>query len=93
MMLLLKRQRREFAVAMLLIHLYTHEDLPEAATECRIDHLTDHVSWSEEHAQHVVRIAVKNNHAVRDGSFLRLTDRGRETARHAIVNFSPSASS
>ena len=93
MLLLRKRQQREFAVAMLLIHLYTHEDLPEAATECRIDHLTDHLSWSEERAQHVVRIAVKNNHAVRDGSFLRLTDSGRQTARDAIVNFSPSATS
>jgi manganese/zinc/iron transport system permease protein len=84
-----RRQKWEFSTAMLLIHLFTHEDLPEAETECCAEHLTEHLSWSEGVADRVVAAAVGRKYIVRDGRFLRLTDRGREMARDAMVNWSP----
>lgn len=85
-----RRQKREFTTMMLLIHLYTHEDLPEAVSECRIDHLTEHLSWPAHTAEKVVEEAVESKFAARDNGLLLLTDRGREVAREAIVNWTPS---
>jgi len=55
-----RRKKRKFALAMLLIHLFTHEDLPEAESECRVDHLTEHLSWTKHHAQRVVEMAIRD---------------------------------
>jgi len=86
-----RRQKWEFAVAMLAIHLFTHEDLPEAATECRVDHLTEHLNWTDQFADRVVELAVRSRQAMLENGLLRLTESGRRMARDAIVNWSPSA--
>ncbi len=84
-----RRQKWEFATAMLVIHLFTHEGLPEAATECRVDHLTDHLNWTEPFAQKVVELAVRQKQAVLENQTLALTDGGRQTASDAIVHWAP----
>ena len=84
-----RRQKWEFTTVMLLIHLYTHEDLPEAALECRIDHLTEHLSWTENSAKRAVEAVNNRKYAVCDGQLLRLTDKGRRLAQEAIVNWTP----
>jgi manganese/zinc/iron transport system permease protein len=82
------RQKWEFAVAMLAIHLFTHEDLPEAATECRADHLTDHLNWSEEFAANAVQRAIDNELVERKvDQLLMLTGRGRQVAKRAMVDW------
>jgi manganese/zinc/iron transport system permease protein len=87
-----RRQRWEFALAMLTIHLYTHEGLPEAAVECRADHLTDHLAWSEGFARQVVDNAIRRRHTTLENGILKLTDKGRDLARQAIVNWAPQPS-
>jgi manganese/zinc/iron transport system permease protein len=84
-----QRQKWEFAVAMLTIHLSVHEGLPEAATECRADHLTDHLNWSQEFADRVLAIAVKDQQIVRDANLLKLTDHGRQQAEQALIHWAP----
>jgi len=84
-----RRQRQEFTTMMLLIHLYTHEDLPEAESECRVDHLTEHLSWSDDIAGRVVAAALDSDYVKSDEQLLRLTDRGRNAAREAIINWTP----
>jgi len=84
-----RKQKREFKVVMLLIHLYNHEGLPEAKCECRKDHLTDHLSWSEEESRQVVEMTLRSGYASIDGELLLLTDRGRSTAKEAIINWTP----
>lgn len=84
-----KRQRWEFAAAMLLIHLFTHEDLPEAETECRADHLTEHLAWTKPFAERVLELAVRDKKVTLEGHRLHLTDLGRKTARDAIVHWAP----
>ena len=84
-----RRQKSDFSIAMLLIHLFTHEDLPEAKSECRIDHLTEHLSWSESLSKRAVEAALGLKYIWLEGQLLRLTDRGREMARNAIVNWAP----
>jgi len=83
------RQRWDFAIAMLAIHLFNHEDTPEADTECRRDHLTDHLNWDENLADQVVDLATRRELIRDESGLLKLTDRGRERAKEAIVNWMP----
>jgi len=79
------RQRWHFALRMLTVHLFNHEGMPEAAEECRVDHLHDHISWAPDFAQRVVRYAERRNAVVEEDGLLTLTDEGRSIAREAIV--------
>lgn len=79
------RQRWEFAEKMLAIHLLHHEGGPEAEEENRVEHLEDHLNWSHDFARTVVRKAQKDGLIRRSDGHLSLTDRGRESAKQAIV--------
>ncbi len=84
-----RKQKREFSVYMLLIHLFSHEGLPEAESECRTDHLTDHLAWNAEMAERAVEDAVDRKLVIRDDKYLRLTEEGTHLARTAMVDWAP----
>lgn len=79
------RQRIEFALEMLLVHLLNHEGLPEAASECHINHLTEHFHWEESFAQKVIRRAEREEFLGRREELLLLTDSGRERAQKSLL--------
>jgi manganese/zinc/iron transport system permease protein len=78
------RQRWEFAQMALAVHLYHHEDLPEATQECRIDHLSYHLRWDDQFADLVVKKGLQNRIILRQAESLVLTDSGRKLARQAM---------
>jgi manganese/zinc/iron transport system permease protein len=78
------RQRWEFAQMALVVHLYHHDGLPEAAQECRIDHLSFHLRWEERFADQVIRKGLQNRVILRRKESLALTDRGRELAKRSM---------
>ena len=80
-----RRQRWTFAEEVLAVHLRQHEDTPEAARECRIDHLQEHLGWDAEHAERVVAHAVANGSVRRENGHLTLTDDGRAVAQEAAT--------
>ncbi len=75
-----RRQKWQFAVRMLLVHLYHHEGGPEEKAENRVEHLSRHISWSTPFAQGVVRRADSRNFVENDNGLLHLTPDGREEA-------------
>lgn len=79
------RQKLEFAQAMLAIHLYQHEGLPEAEVENRVDHLSDHLRWEPAFAARIVRLAEAHGYAGERDGRLELTEAGRELARRMLV--------
>lgn len=79
------RQRVVFARQMLAIHLLHHEGTPEAERECRMDHLSEHLRWTELRAEDIVQSAVKEGFVKVDDERLRLTAAGREAARVAML--------
>jgi manganese/zinc/iron transport system permease protein len=79
------RQRVEFAQTMLLVHLYNHEGLPGVERENHMDHLGEHLRWEPDFAGRIVGAAERKGSISRDGALLLLTERGRETARQAMV--------
>jgi manganese/zinc/iron transport system permease protein len=79
------RQRVDFALAMLAIHLATHEGRPEAEEESRLDRLGAHLRWDEGRIAHVVAAAQRRGLVVEQAGVLALTERGRRLARQAIT--------
>ncbi len=78
------RQRWTFALKMLTIHLLQHER--GLLEERRVEHMQDHMRWSGEFAQRVVRIGVTSGHfRVEDGELL-LLPAGRTLAKAAITD-------
>lgn len=79
------RQRWEFAVAMLRTHLLNHETGPEAASENRLAHLSEHLRWQPEFARQVVQRAQRGGMIEVQGESLRLTQTGREEAIRDLI--------
>jgi manganese/zinc/iron transport system permease protein len=70
----------------LAIHLLNHENTPNMATECRVDHLHYHLKWEPNFAGAVVEQAERGGLIQRRNGDLRLTNHGRERARVALIN-------
>lgn len=79
------RQRVAFAERMLLVHLLHHEHTPEAARECRVVHLQEHLHWAPAFASRAVRAAERTRTVRRTGDRLALTEAGREAAQRAML--------
>lgn len=80
-----KRQRWEFAQAMLVIHLFNHEGLPEAALENQLGHLHEHIRWQPEFASQVVRRAAQRGLVLLQDGALSLTEKGRSLASNTLA--------
>jgi manganese/zinc/iron transport system permease protein len=82
-----RRQRWEFARAMLAIHLLHHEGTPEAVRESNEKHLGEHLRWDSDFARRVVREAQEAELIERepDGRLL-LTTQGRDVAQRVMAN-------
>lgn len=82
-----RRQRREFAVSMLLVHLENHEGTDAAPAESRISNLPHHLRWNAQNVALVAERAQRKGFLNRVGDQLVLTDSGRRRAR-ALLNSS-----
>ncbi len=80
------RQKWEFAQTALAIHLLQHENTPQMAQECRVDHLHYHMHWEPNFSVEVVDRAQRRGLIERHAGDLALTDDGRELARMAMVH-------
>jgi len=80
------RQRWEFAQTALTIHLLHHENTPESAVECSVDHLHHHLQWEPEFASTVVEQAERGGLVLRSNGDLSLTVDGRERAGTALIH-------
>ncbi len=80
-----RRQRREFAAMMLAVHLFNHEHSPEAETESRVEHLGEHLRWSQNFAHETVSRATRRGLVTHEtAGTLALTNEGRALARQTV---------
>jgi manganese/zinc/iron transport system permease protein len=80
-----RRQRFDFGVRMLLVHLLHHEHASDAIEECRLSTLHHHLQWSPAFTRQVVRRADSQRLTEHSGELLVLTLAGRDLAQHAVV--------
>lgn len=76
-----KNQRILFASQLLIVHLFNHENEPEASTESRIFHLQDHFKWDSRFAMRVVNQAIHTDLIRVKGERLNITEHGREVLK------------
>ncbi|MEX2501825.1 MAG: hypothetical protein WD336_05585, partial [Trueperaceae bacterium] len=69
----------------LAVHLHHHEDDPEAEIENAVQALRTHLRWSDAHARAVVARSRDAGLVRRDGDRLRLTPKGRASAREIVA--------
>ncbi|MCX7624885.1 MAG: metal ABC transporter permease [Candidatus Sumerlaeaceae bacterium] len=77
--------RMTFALKMLAVHLAQHERQPEAATENRAEHLTEHIRWTNDFAEKVVRRALSLGLIGQEDGKLFLTEKGRVLASESVI--------
>jgi manganese/zinc/iron transport system permease protein len=70
---------------MLTVHLFNHENSPEARIENNIAHLHEHLRWDNRFAEKTVRKSVRGGLITLQNNFLSLTDAGRNVAKQALV--------
>lgn len=83
------RQRLDFSLRMLVVHLLHHEGTPLAAVECRTADLHGHFRWSHAHTQRVVRAALTRALVEPADDRLALTGAGRDLAQGAVLGTPP----
>jgi len=79
------QRKWDFAQTMLAVHLLHHEDQPDAAFEMSVDHLHEHLKWEQKFAGKVTQLAIRQGLMLRKENYLALTDKGRDTARKALI--------
>lgn len=82
----LKKQRVDFAIRTLLIHLWHHEGQPGEEHEAEMTHLSNELRWTPELAQRVTRFATASGLVQRVNGHMELTAQGRTTAQELIAS-------
>lgn len=80
-----RRQRWDFAVTMLAVHLSHHEGIPGEAHEREVAHLREYLKWTPSFTDGAVRRAIERRLVRMEKGSLALTDSGRDLARKAMA--------
>jgi len=81
----LERQRVQFALQSLLVHLHHHEAQVGEEHEAELRHLSAELRWTRDFAERIVNTALDRNYIVRQNGHLVLTQDGRQLASRLIA--------
>ena len=70
-----RRNKLEFAKAMVLFHLYNHENTPEEEEEAGEATIAKHLNWDSQFTHRIIRLLKKEKKVV--SPTIKLTDKGR----------------
>jgi manganese/zinc/iron transport system permease protein len=76
-----QRQRIEFALTMLTMHIAHHTATHEAELENQVTGLNEHLKWSPQFAMEIVGIAERNGLVQQKNGLLTLTSAGLKRAQ------------
>lgn len=79
------RQKLDFALEMLTVHILNHQGLPEAMSECRVDHLDEHLHWRRDFIDRIVALAEKQHLVQQKQRLLYLTPEGQALAEQSLT--------
>ena len=79
-------QKIDFAVKMLIVHLLHHQGEENMISECREEHLCEHINWTEKKAHAVVLAAKRLGYIKKENGLLLLSPLGRNEAEKSITN-------
>jgi manganese/zinc/iron transport system permease protein len=79
-----KKQKYEFAMKMLVIHLLNHENSPDYETESKVGHMHEEMHWNPDFAVLVIKRAVQKDWIIQRNGHVDLTDLGRQVAHETM---------
>ncbi len=82
----LQKQKTDFAVRTLLVHLFTHEAQTGEEHEAEVTHLSNELRWTPAQAQNAISNATSHHLVERINGHLELTAQGRTTAQQLIAS-------
>jgi manganese/zinc/iron transport system permease protein len=77
-MLRRRNQRQNFAIQLILGHIFHHQNSPEAADELALSTLHQHLNWTPEKTRRLLRRVHARGFIQLDKSCIRLTERGQQ---------------
>lgn len=80
-----RRQKIQFSLEMLLVHLLHHEGSPEAERECHINHLSEHLYWDTDFSNQIVNRGEREAFIQKKGDYLFLTTSGQDKAKQSMT--------
>jgi manganese/zinc/iron transport system permease protein len=80
-----RRQRFQFAIRMLSVHLLNHEGTEAEACECNLQHVGLMMRWTDQFTQSVVTAAERAKYVMRENDLLKLTTQGRSLAQSVMA--------
>ncbi len=84
-----RRQQRDFALDLLLIHLLHHEHRPEATAERHRATLPVHLNWTDEKFTRILEEGQRRGWLRLEGRMVHLTEAGRRHARKRMEALAP----
>lgn len=75
-----KRQKSEFSMMTLVIHLFNHSGENDEIEERKISHLWKHLAWTKSNADQILRISEKNSLISIEDGIINLTPKGLKFA-------------
>lgn len=75
----------DLAITMLLVHILNHENTGREETECNVDNFYSHLQWQTPLTYHLLQISMDKGFTYRAGKIIKLTDKGRDRARSAML--------
>ncbi len=80
-----RRQKWEFSVKLLVVHLSQHEGSADESYESGVANLEDHFRWDANFAWDVISHAQKSDYLTEEDGLLKLTSDGREYASISVT--------
>ncbi|NIJ43726.1 manganese/zinc/iron transport system permease protein [Wenyingzhuangia heitensis] len=85
----IKQQKTEVAMLVFMLHIANHEEEKER----NINHLQEHINWSQQRAKKVVKLAMQNNMIEIENEIISLTAKGLEFTTKAVSYISDNKNS
>lgn len=85
-LLLRRRQKEDFKVLLLLVHVLNHEAAPNAPKECDCREVYRHLNWEKKGAEKIIEKALKKDLILKEKSVIILSKSGREQAKSIMVS-------
>lgn len=80
-----RRQKIQFALEMLLVHILNHQGKPEAQRECHVGHLSEHLYWDKDLSRQVLKQGEREDYLQRQDDYLFLTPEGQDIAEKSML--------
>ncbi|VEU79709.1 metal ABC transporter permease [Haploplasma axanthum] len=83
-----KKQREDFTLLVLLMHIYTHSDISSEVKEVTFNNINFELNWKENKTYHYIKLGIENLYLEKQNDIIKLTQKGINFHNQKIEEFS-----